>query len=70
MPDTRSHRGPDPHDDHAFGPESVPALQAAVSDLSWLLGKGYSVVSALKLVGDRWNLTARQRHGRMAGGVL
>jgi hypothetical protein len=29
--------------------------------LSWLLGNGYTVVSALKLVGDRWNLTARQR---------
>lgn len=61
MPDNHSHRGPDPHDDQAFGPASWPALRAAVSDLSWLLGKGYAVVSSLKLVGDRWNLTARQR---------
>jgi hypothetical protein len=61
MPDSRSHRGPDPHDDTAFCPASEPALRAAVSDLSWLLSKGYAVVSALKLVGDRWNLTARQR---------
>lgn len=61
MPDTRSHRGPDPHDAAAFGVASLPALRAAVSDLSWLLGRGYAPVSALKLVGDRGNLTERQR---------
>jgi hypothetical protein len=60
-PDSRSHRGADPHDEQAFGPDSLPALRGAVSDLSWLLGRSYAVVSALKLVGDRWNLTARQR---------
>jgi hypothetical protein len=36
-------------------------LRGAVSDLSWLLGRGYAPVSALKLVGDRWGLTERQR---------
>jgi hypothetical protein len=36
-------------------------LRAAVSDLSWLLGRGYAPVSALKLVGDRRGLTERQR---------
>ena len=61
MPDTRSHRGPDPRDGEAFGPSRLPALRAAVSDLSWLLSRGYATVSALKLVGDRWNLTERQR---------
>ncbi|MDR3634882.1 MAG: DUF434 domain-containing protein [Isosphaeraceae bacterium] len=61
MPDTRRHRGPDPRDDEAFGPASWPALRGAVADLSWLLGKGYAMVSALKLVGDRWSLTERQR---------
>ena len=30
-------------------------------DLSWLLGRGYAIVSAVKLVGDRWSLTERQR---------
>jgi hypothetical protein len=30
-------------------------------DLSWLLGRGYAPVSALKLVGDRGSLTERQR---------
>ncbi|HZW33158.1 MAG TPA: DUF434 domain-containing protein, partial [Isosphaeraceae bacterium] len=61
MPDTRSHRGPDPRDGEAFAPSSLPAVRAAVADLSWLLGRGYAPVSALKLVGDRWALTERQR---------
>jgi len=61
VPDSRTHRGPDPRDAAAFGPSSWPALRAAVSDLSWLLGRGYTPVSALKLVGDRGNLTERQR---------
>jgi hypothetical protein len=61
MPDTRSHRGPDPHDAVAFGLANLPALRAAVADLSWLLGRGYAPVSGLKLVGDRHNLTERQR---------
>jgi len=61
VPDTRSHRGADPRDAAGFGPASQPALRAAVLDLSWLLGRGYAPVSALKLVGDRGNLTERQR---------
>jgi hypothetical protein len=32
-----------------------------VSDLSWLLTRGYSSLSALKLVGDRYRLLERQR---------
>jgi hypothetical protein len=61
VPDSRSHRGPDPRDAEAFGPTALPALRGAVSDLSWLLGRGYAPVSALKLVGDRWSLIERQR---------
>ncbi len=61
MPDTRAHRGPDPRDDHAFAPSALPALREAVADFSWLLGRGYAQVSGLKLVGDRWSLTERQR---------
>jgi hypothetical protein len=33
----------------------------AVSELSWLLSRGYQTKSALKLVGDRHNLSERQR---------
>jgi len=61
VPDARTHRGPDPRDGKAFGPSAMPALRGAVADLSWLLERGYAIVSAVKLVGDRWALTERQR---------
>jgi len=61
VPDQRAHRGADPRDAPAFSPPFRPALRAAVADLSWLLGRGYAPVSALKLTGDRWRLTERQR---------
>ncbi|MGP0063792.1 MAG: DUF434 domain-containing protein [Isosphaeraceae bacterium] len=60
-PEARGHRGADPRDVASFGPSSLPALRTAVSDLSWLLEHRYAPVSALKLVGDRWKLTERQR---------
>jgi hypothetical protein len=61
LPDTRTHRGPHPDDARLFGPSVRPTLREAVADLSWLLGRGYVNPSALKLVGDRYQLTARQR---------
>ncbi len=61
LPDRRSHRGADPRDAEAFGESSRPALSSAVRDLSWLLTRGYAPTSSLKLVGDRWGLTERQR---------
>jgi hypothetical protein len=36
-------------------------LQAAGDDLTWLLTRGYAPASSLKLVGDRYQLAARQR---------
>ena len=38
-----------------------PVLREAVAHLSWLLSRGYAERSALKLVGDRFQLTERQR---------
>lgn len=61
MADSRIHRGADPRDSEAFCTSALPALREAVHELSWLLTRGYAVVSALKLVGDRWSLTERQR---------
>ncbi len=61
MPDTRKHRGPHPADAKLFGNDRWDHLQHAVGDLSWLLTRSYSATSALKLVGDRFNLTQRQR---------
>lgn len=63
MPDRRRHRGPHPDDVRQFGPEFHDALRAATEDLSWLLTRNYSRDAALKLVGDRHGLTARQRLG-------
>lgn len=36
-------------------------LRRAATDYAWLLSHGYAAASALKLVGDRHHLTARQR---------
>jgi len=61
VPDTRRHRGPHPQDRQLFAEAEVSRLRAATGDLSWLLGKGYAPTSAIKLVGDRYTLNARQR---------
>ncbi|OWK38252.1 DUF434 domain-containing protein [Fimbriiglobus ruber] len=61
MPDGRKHRGPGPQDAAYFGAEARPDLVAAVSDLSWLMSRGYGEPSAVKLVGDRYRLVERQR---------
>lgn len=61
MPDRRQHRGLHPEDLELFAPATLPSLRAAAADLSWLYGRGYQPVSSLKLVGDRYALTERQR---------
>jgi hypothetical protein len=61
MPDKRSHRGPHPADLKLFASKAIPDLQMATADFSLLLTKGYAEKSALKLVGDKFSLTERQR---------
>jgi hypothetical protein len=61
MPDKRSHRGPHPDDAKLFAPEQIADLRNAVEDFSLLLTKGYANKGALKLVGDKFSLTQRQR---------
>jgi len=61
MPDKRAHRGPHPQDDELFSPKAVTKLRRALEDFSMLLTKGYAEKSTLKLVGDRFSLTQRQR---------
>jgi hypothetical protein len=61
MPDKREHRGQHPADEKLFSKEALPGLRQAVVDYSLLLTKGYAETSALKLVGDRFKLTQRQR---------
>jgi hypothetical protein len=65
VPDHRAHRGPHPDDAALFAPDALPRLRSAVNDLSWLLGRGYADPSAQKVVGDRYNLTIRQRNAVM-----
>ena len=61
MPDKRTHRGPHPQDAKLFAPAVVADLRSAVADFSLLLTKGYAEKSALKLVGDKFSFTERQR---------
>ena len=55
------HRGPHPEDAQLFAEQNWPRLREAASDLCWLLTRGYASESALKLVGDRYDLARRQR---------
>ncbi|MHB0957510.1 MAG: DUF434 domain-containing protein [Pirellulaceae bacterium] len=61
MPDKRRHRGPHPEDIQLFASSQWHTLQLAVSHLAWLLTRRYAGESALKLVGDRFQLQTRQR---------
>lgn len=60
-PDKRQHRGAHPSDYSLFDESKLAVLRRATAELSWLLGRGYAIVAALKLVGDRYGLTSRQR---------
>lgn len=57
----QTHRGPAPKDDRLFAARQLPALRAAATDLCWLLDRGYAARSSIELVGNRHNLTSRQR---------
>ncbi len=61
MGDSRRHRGPHPADEELFSEDALPRLRNAVEELSWLRSRGYAEASALKLVGDRYQLRRRQR---------
>jgi len=57
----RKHRGPAPEDGLFRDPERLRRLREAVKDLSWLLRRGYSAKAASELVGNRYQLTQRER---------
>lgn len=61
-PDSREkHRGPHPKDPDLFGQQARQRLAKAGRDYRWLLSREYPEDASLKLVGDRFDLTARQR---------
>jgi hypothetical protein len=57
----QSHRGQASKDEQLFGARQLPMLRPATHDLCWLLDHGYASHSATELVGNRHNLTSRQR---------
>lgn len=61
MPHSQKHRGANPKDYAAFTDKNIDNLRQATFDLSWLLSNGYSQKASLKLVGDKFSLTDRQR---------
>lgn len=61
MAHSQTHRGPASMDKRLFADAQLPSLQMAVTDLCWLLDRGYASNSALELVGNRYNLESRQR---------
>jgi len=60
-PDIRQHRGAHPGDKTLFDEKQLPVLRTSVEELSWLLSRGYSMKASVKLVGDKYALTERQR---------
>lgn len=56
-----AHRGTAPEDGELFEARHQSALRAAMHDLCWLLDRDYALNSAVELVGNRYQLTARQR---------
>jgi hypothetical protein len=68
MPDKRTHRGAHPEDAQIFAAKHIGNLRQAIADYSLLLSKGYAPKSSLKLVGDRFGLTDRQRLAMMRCG--
>jgi len=61
MPNKQKHRGHHANDPKFFSDKWIPTLNHAVDDLAFLLTRGYSGQSSLKLVGDRYMLSKRQR---------
>ncbi len=55
------HRGIHPKDTEYFAKNQLPKLATAVEELSWLLGRGYSMKATSTLVGDHHQLSTRQR---------
>ncbi|MDX2283932.1 MAG: DUF434 domain-containing protein [Bacteroidia bacterium] len=61
MSQRQRHRGQHAHDPRLFSEPFLPALNAAVGDLSWMLSRRYPEQAALELVGNRYRLHQRQR---------
>ncbi|WP_438039533.1 DUF434 domain-containing protein [Sorangium sp. So ce128] len=54
-------RGGHPDDERLFGPDAVRTLRVAFEEVTWLLGRGYPLRTAIRTAGDHHQLAARQR---------
>lgn len=54
-------RGASPRDHEIFSPKTLERLRDATLDMSFLMARAYAEASALKVVGDRYQLHVRQR---------
>jgi hypothetical protein len=54
-------RGIDAEDDRWFSGEAVVKLQKAQHEIKWLLNRDYNVNSVLKMVGNHYQFSSRQR---------
>ncbi len=61
MSSSQKHRGQHSQDAKLFAPTTWKILNDAVDDLSWLWTRGYAEKAGIKLVGDKYKLTSRQR---------
>lgn len=60
-PSSRASRGPRPGDARWFRPPELARLHEAAHDVAWLLDRGYPRESAVRFVGDHYQLATRQR---------
>ena len=68
MPNHQRHRGQHSEDIHLFNEKWIPILCQAVRDFSYLLSLDYPENASLKLIGDKFRLTKRQRKAVMRAG--
>ncbi|MEZ4772455.1 MAG: DUF434 domain-containing protein [Bacteroidia bacterium] len=68
MPSKQKHRGQHGNDPDLFHPRNLPRLNEAVRDYSYLLTYNYPENGSLKLIGDRYRLTDRQRKAVLRAG--
>ena len=54
-------RGPHPEDAAAFAPSACGVLVRAAEEVCWLLGRGWSLGTAIQAVGNHHQLVQRQR---------
>ena len=60
-------RGPHPEDLGAFSPSACGVLVRAAEEVCWLLGRGWSLSTAVQAVGNHHQLVQRQRVALMRG---